>query len=123
MHGTATYRCDDTRDCIIQFCPPDDEHMCSKYVDASNKLIIKFSPTSWLILINKYTVNLFIEHRLRMGSTQPPIQKLPVALSPQGKRQGRETTTNVSSPPALLIKYDNLKEILQILVDIQLATR
>ena len=27
VHGTATYRCDDTRDCIIQICPPDDEHM------------------------------------------------------------------------------------------------
>ena len=34
VHGTATYRCDDTRDCIIQFCPPDDEHMCSKHVEA-----------------------------------------------------------------------------------------
>ena len=32
--GTDTYRCDDTRDCIIQFCPPDDEHMCSKHVQA-----------------------------------------------------------------------------------------
>jgi len=21
VHRTATYRCDDTRDCIIQFCP------------------------------------------------------------------------------------------------------
>ena len=29
-----TYRCDDTRDCIIQFCPPDDVHMCSKHVEA-----------------------------------------------------------------------------------------
>ena len=28
-----TYRCDDTRDCIIQFCSPDDEHMCSKHVE------------------------------------------------------------------------------------------
>ena len=27
MHRTATYRCDDTRCCIIQFWPPDDEHM------------------------------------------------------------------------------------------------
>ena len=27
VHGTATYRCDDTTDCIIQFCPPDDEHV------------------------------------------------------------------------------------------------
>ena len=47
-------RCDDTRDCIIQFCPPDDEHMCSKHVEAWNKLIIKFSASSWLILINKF---------------------------------------------------------------------
>ena len=49
-----TYRCDDTRDCIIQFCPPDDEHMCSKHVGVWNKLIIKLSESSWLILINKY---------------------------------------------------------------------
>ena len=27
VHGMATYRCDDTRGCIIQFRPPDDEHM------------------------------------------------------------------------------------------------
>ena len=46
----ATYRCDDTRDCIVQFWPPDDEHLCSKHVDAENKLIIKFSASSWLIL-------------------------------------------------------------------------
>ena len=52
--GTATYRCDDTRDCIIQFCPPDDEQMCSKHVEVLNNLIIKFSASGWLILINKY---------------------------------------------------------------------
>ena len=34
VHGTATYRCDDTRDCIVQFWPPDDEHLCSKHVEA-----------------------------------------------------------------------------------------
>jgi hypothetical protein len=27
VHRTATYRCDDTRGCIIQFRPPDDGHM------------------------------------------------------------------------------------------------
>ena len=48
------FQCDDTRDCIIQFCPPDDDYMCSKHVEAWNKLIIKFSSSSWLILINKY---------------------------------------------------------------------
>ena len=26
VHRTATYRCDDTRCCVIQFWPPDDEH-------------------------------------------------------------------------------------------------
>ena len=30
------------------------EHMCSKHVEAWNKLIIKFSASSWLILRNKY---------------------------------------------------------------------
>ena len=28
--------------------------MCSKHAEAWNKLIIKFSASSWLILINKY---------------------------------------------------------------------
>jgi len=27
-------RCDDTRGCVMQFLPPDDEHMCSKHVEA-----------------------------------------------------------------------------------------
>jgi len=27
VNGTATYRCDDTRCCIIQFLPPDYEHI------------------------------------------------------------------------------------------------
>ena len=34
VHRTATYRCDDTRDSIVQFWPPDDEHLCSKHVEA-----------------------------------------------------------------------------------------
>ena len=31
-----TYRCDDTRGSIIHFWPPDDDHMCSKHVEAWN---------------------------------------------------------------------------------------
>jgi hypothetical protein len=54
VHGTATYRCDDTRGCIAQFWPPDDEYVCSKHVEAWNKLIIKFSASSWLVLRNRY---------------------------------------------------------------------
>jgi len=36
-----TYRCDDTRGCLMQFWPPDDEHVCSKHVEAWNELIVK----------------------------------------------------------------------------------
>jgi len=37
--------------CVMQFWPPDDEHMCSKHVEAWNKLILKqkFCASSWLI--------------------------------------------------------------------------
>ena len=52
VHETATYRCDDdTRGCVIQFWPPDDEHMCSKHVEAWNKLIVEqtFCASIWLI--------------------------------------------------------------------------
>jgi len=35
----------------MQFWPPDDEHMCSKHVEAWNKLIVKqkFCASSWSI--------------------------------------------------------------------------
>ena len=35
----------------MQFWPPDDEHMCSKHVEAWNKLIVKQQScaSSWLI--------------------------------------------------------------------------
>ena len=51
VHETATYRCDDTRGCVMQFWPADDEHMCSKHVEAWNKLIVKqkFCASIWLI--------------------------------------------------------------------------
>ena len=51
VHETATYRCEDTRGCVMQFWSPDDEHMCSKHVEAWNKLIVKqkFCLSSWLI--------------------------------------------------------------------------
>ena len=37
-------------DCVMQFWPPDDVHMCSKHVEAWNKLIVKqkFCASSWL---------------------------------------------------------------------------
>ena len=34
VHRTATYKCDDTRGCVAQFWPPDDDHVCSKHVEA-----------------------------------------------------------------------------------------
>jgi len=44
-----TYRCDDTRGCVMQFWPTDDKHMCSKHVEAWNKLTVIFFASSWLI--------------------------------------------------------------------------
>jgi len=45
-----TYRFDDTRGCLMQFWPPDDEQMCSNHEEAWNKLIVKqkFCASSWL---------------------------------------------------------------------------
>jgi len=60
MHETATYRCDDTRGCVMQFWPSDDEHMCSKHVEAWNKTYCekKFCASSWLnIEIKKLYLN------------------------------------------------------------------
>ena len=34
VHETATYTCDETRGCVMQFWPTDDEYMCSKHVEA-----------------------------------------------------------------------------------------
>ena len=34
VHETATSSYDDTRGCVMKFWPPDDEHMCSKHVEA-----------------------------------------------------------------------------------------
>ena len=34
-------RCDDTGGCVMQFWPPDDEHMCLKHVEAWNKTYCK----------------------------------------------------------------------------------
>ena len=50
-----TCRCDDTRGCVMLFWPPDVEHMCSKHVEAWNKLFVKHL---CIILVNywdKYT--------------------------------------------------------------------
>ena len=51
VQEAATYGCEDTRGCVMQFWPPDDEHMSSKHVEAWNKLIVKqkFCASSWLI--------------------------------------------------------------------------
>ena len=41
LHYTASGIITDTRGCVIQFWPPDDEHMCSKHVEAWNKTYCK----------------------------------------------------------------------------------
>jgi len=51
VHRTATYRCNDIRCCLIKFRPSDDEHMCSKHVEAWNKTCckIRICALRWLI--------------------------------------------------------------------------
>jgi len=39
VHNTVTYRCDDTRGCVMQFWTPDDEHICSKHVETWGRLV------------------------------------------------------------------------------------
>jgi len=98
VHGKATYRYDDTRNCIMQFCPPDDEHMCSKHVEACNKLIIKFSASSCLIL-NKYTLRVFVKMVLRriLGSKQEKVTR------------SKELHNLCYSPPITRLSSHNLK--------------
>ena len=76
VYGTATYRCDDTKGSVIQFWPPDDdEHMCSKHVEAWNKNLLwnKFSASSWL--------NTEINETFTCRVTSPPPQKKKVMLT------------------------------------------
>ena len=57
VHGTATCTYYDTRGCVMQVWPPGDEHMCSKHVEAWNKLIAK-QKSLYIKLVNywdKYT--------------------------------------------------------------------
>jgi len=65
VHEIATYRCDDTRGCVMQFWPPDDEHMCSKHAEAWNKLIIKqkFCASRWLITEIKKVIYTLPPHK------------------------------------------------------------
>jgi len=51
VHKTATYSCDDTRGCVMQFWPLDEEHMCSKHVEAWNKTYCK-TKILWIKLVN-----------------------------------------------------------------------
>jgi hypothetical protein len=50
VHRTATYRCDDTRGCIIQFRPPDDKQMVLETCRGMKKTYCKtkLCASSWL---------------------------------------------------------------------------
>ena len=66
-----TYRCDDTRGCVMQFWPPDDEHICSKHVEAWNKLIVKQKccASSWLITEIKKVITVCSENDMKRVKT------------------------------------------------------
>ena len=84
--GRPPTECDDIRDCIIQFCPPDDEHMCSKHVEAWNKLIIKFSASSWLILINKYIEMYGQQNIKKLVQNISWLRFVPISFNPHRRK-------------------------------------
>ena len=57
------------------------EHMCTKHVEAWNKLIIKFSASSWLILINKY-IEIHGQQNIKISLLACKILQLYVTTSP-----------------------------------------
>ena len=56
---------------LYKFCPPDDEHMCSKHAAAWNRLIVKFSASSRLILINKY-IEMYGQQNIKIRKKKKP---------------------------------------------------
>jgi len=100
VHQTATYRCDDTRGCVMQFWPPDDEHMCSKHVEAWNKLIVNqnFCASSWLI--TKIKIN-GSEVDWACGTYGREEKCMQVLV---GKFRGREHLENLSIGGKILLK-------------------
>ena len=63
VHRTATYRCNDTRCCIIQFWPPDDDHMVLETCKGMKWTYCKtnFCASGWLITTIKSDASL--EHQ------------------------------------------------------------
>ena len=96
----------------MQFWPPDDEHMCSKHVEAWNKLIVKqkLRASSWLITeinILRCTVSKtskFVQVLMRLNSNRSRTD--PTSHS---KRGGR---TPVFLKVWYLIKTDGLQNAL-----------
>ena len=136
MRETATYTCDNTGGCVMQFWPPDDEHMCSKHVEAWNKLIVKqkFCASSWLITeinIPRHTVSktskyesrfvtncpLYrasilwdrqIVHRVTMG-VSPPAVEMPLVSSALGRANGEiERTEGILKPAICMLRRARL---------------
>jgi len=92
VHETATYRCDDNRSCVMQFWPPDDEHMCSKHVEAWNKLLVKqkFCTSSWLIT----KINILRCRSAKRQNLEKPVEKIQVSLKSE-KNKGYFTWRHV----------------------------
>jgi len=83
LHSLGCY---DTRGCVMQFWPPDDEHMCSKHVEAWNKVIVKqkFCASSCLITeinILRCTVSKTSKHKHMFRSLMTIIRELYLHLT------------------------------------------
>jgi len=82
-HGTATYKCDDTRGCIIQFNLLMINTFCSNHVEAWSKLILKqkFCTSSWLITKINLKSNYISSCLAQTKVSRNIIQEWPVSTS------------------------------------------
>ena len=88
VHGTATYRWDDTRGCIIQFWPPDDEHIV---LESYRGMLIKIQPdaTVWRHLFTAKSLYMF------RVSQHPSSEVLKTLTAACGTGHSTGTTTSL----------------------------
>ena len=105
-----TYRYDETRGCVKQFWPPHDKHMCSKHVEAWNKLTVKQKccASSWLItkinilplcfvLIHVKTSINNIQYNVLFARTQGKLSRLSINNLPLNSYSLHEAMKNTYS--------------------------
>ena len=90
-------------------CPPDDKNICSKHVEAWNKLNIKFSASSWLLLINKY-IEMHGQQNIKTVKNIRESQKIQQEQPTLYMRTDRCTRTLVILSGPVLLRVRNVSD-------------